>query len=101
MPDDEYMLVMPSLAIINDKLDEAAGLMKSNSEPCKLSYQGSTDYNIWFSIEPLVLILSDAKDIWFNTQIARTQLSMNFGHLMAIIIVPMISVLSVKTFNYN
>jgi len=76
MPDDEYMLVMPSLAIINDKLDEAAGLMKSNSEPY-------------------------AKDIWFNTQIARTQLSMNFGHLMAIIIVPMISVLSVKTFNYN
>jgi len=75
-PDGHYMLVMPSLEIIDDKLDEAAGLMKSNSEP-------------------------HAKDVWFTKNIARTQLSMNISHLMAIIIVPMISVLSVKAFNYN
>ena len=43
----------------------------------------------------------DVKDVYFATQIARAQLSMNMGHLAAIIIVPMISVLSVKAFNYN
>jgi len=75
-PDDEYMLVMPSLEIIDEKLGEATGLMKANKEP-------------------------HVKDVYFANQIARAQLSMNMGHLLAIIIVPMISVLSVKAFNYN
>ena len=96
LPDDDYLLVMPSLAIINDKLDEAAALMKSHSEPCKLSGLDGPQL-----ILDLFIFLPDAQDDYFTKQITRTQLSMNISHLMAIIIVPMISVLSVKTFNYN
>ena len=57
LPDDDYLLVMPSLAIINDKIDEAAALMKSHSEPCKLSGLHGPQYHQFTNLIELFQLL--------------------------------------------